>query len=98
MAGSASLRLEKLNGDEGVCNSGAELEVEKKLAASLMFSLEIGLGCVRNVWKPGVWSHRFVHTSIRYYPPGWMTRSGLDPGDPGRCVTFDGSVGSIPGT
>jgi hypothetical protein len=49
MAGSASLRLEKLNGDEGVCNSGAELEVEKKLAASLMFSLEIGLGCVRNV-------------------------------------------------
>lgn len=49
MAGSASLRLEKLNGDEGVCNSEAELEVEKKLAASLMFSLEIGLGCVRNV-------------------------------------------------
>lgn len=49
MAGSAFSRLEKLNGDEGVCNSGAEVEAEKKLAASLMFSPEIGLEWVRKV-------------------------------------------------
>jgi hypothetical protein len=49
MTGSAFSRSEKLNGDEGVCNNGAEFEVEKKVAASLMFSLETGLLCVRKV-------------------------------------------------
>lgn len=46
--GSALLRLVKSNGDEGVCNNGVEFEAEKKLAASLMFSLETGLAWIRN--------------------------------------------------
>ena len=48
-AGSAFLRLAKSKGDGGVCSSGAGLEIEKKLAASLRFSLDTGLVCVRNV-------------------------------------------------
>jgi len=47
--GSAFLRLAKSNGGGGVCNSDAELEAEKKLAASLRFSLETGSLCVRKV-------------------------------------------------
>lgn len=49
MTGSAFLRSEKLNGDEGVCSNGAEFEAEKKLAASLMSPLDAGLVCVRKV-------------------------------------------------
>ena len=47
--GSAFWRFARLKGDEGVCNSGAEFEGEKKAAASLRFSDETWLACVRKV-------------------------------------------------
>ena len=48
-AGSAFLMLENSNGDKGVCNSAGESEGEKKLVASLRFSVETGLVCVRKI-------------------------------------------------
>lgn len=47
--GSTFLRLAKSNESGGLYSRDAGLEVEKKLAASLRFSLDTGLVCVRKV-------------------------------------------------